>query len=92
MVRLWTLWTGSWYIKAAHYARSPARAHTAILHETLERKDAGHQMRWDLLWSDPEVQKLRHPDHADFWLWGHAFFEADMADLEHVAGLIGARR
>ena len=58
----------------------------------LERKDAGHQMRWDLLWSDPEAQKLRHPDHADFWLWGHAFFEADMADLEHVAGLIGARR
>ena len=55
-------------------------------------KDAGHQMRWDLLWSDPEAQKLRHPDHADFWLWGHAFFEADMADLEHVAGLIGARR
>ena len=58
----------------------------------LERKDAGHQMRWDLLWSDPEAQKLRHPDHADYWLWGHAFFEADMADLEHVAGLIGARR
>ena len=58
----------------------------------LERKDAGHQIRWDLLWSDPEAQKLRHPDHADFWLWGHAFFEADMADLEHVAGLIGARR
>lgn len=58
----------------------------------LERKDAGYQMRWDLLWSDPEAQKLRHPDHADFWLWGHAFFEADMADLEHVAGLIGARR
>ena len=50
------------------------------------------QMRWDLLWSDPEAQKLRHPDHADYWLWGHAFFEADMADLEHVAGLIGARR
>ena len=49
-------------------------------------------MRWDLLWSDPEAQKLRHPDHADFWLWSHAFFEADMADLEHVAGLIGARR
>ena len=22
----------------------------------LERKDAGHQMRWDLLWSDPEAQ------------------------------------
>lgn len=40
----------------------------------LERKDAGHQMRWDLLWSDPEAQKLRHPDHADYWLWGHAFF------------------
>lgn len=57
----------------------------------LERKDAGHQMRWDLLWSDPEAQKLRHPDHADFWLWGHAFFEADMADLEHVAGLIGVK-
>ena len=106
MVRLWTLWTGFWYIMAAHCARSPARAHTAILHEMtkargaligaitakLERKDAGHQMRWDLLWSDPEAQKLRHPDHADYWLWGHAFFEADMADLEHVAGLIGARR
>lgn len=59
---------------------------------TLEKKDAGHQMRWDLLWSDQEAQKLRHPDHADHWLWGHAFFEADLADLEHVAALIGVRR
>lgn len=58
----------------------------------LEKKDAGHQMRWDLLWGDHEAQKLRHPDHVDYWLWGHAFFEADLADLEHVAGLIGVRR
>lgn len=58
----------------------------------LERKDADHQKRWDRLWDDRDAQKLRHPEHEDHWLWGHAFFEADVADLEHVAALIGVRR
>lgn len=58
----------------------------------LEKKDTGYQMRWDRLWADQDAQKLRHPEHEDHWLWGHAFFEADMADLEHVAALIGVRR
>lgn len=58
----------------------------------LERKDANHQKRWDLIWEDQAAEKLRHPDHADHWLWGHAFFEADLADLEHIAALIGVRR
>lgn len=58
----------------------------------LERKDADHQKRWDRLWDDRDARKLRHPEHEDHWLWGQAFFEADVADLEHVATLIGVRR
>lgn len=57
-----------------------------------ERRDKGYQDRWDLVWEDPVCQKYRHPEHEDFFLWGHAFFEAPVEDLRHIADLIGARR
>ena len=50
-----------------------------------------HQRRWDLVWEDPVCQKYRHPEHEDHFLWGHAFFEAPVDDLRHIAALIGAR-
>lgn len=36
----------------------------------------------------PEVPT---PEHEDFFLWGHAFYEAPVEDLRHIAALIGAR-
>ena len=57
----------------------------------LERRDGGYQARWDKVWEDSLCQKYRRPEHKDWWLWNHAFFNAPVKDLQHIAGLIGAR-
>ena len=55
---------------------------------TLERRDAKYQARWDRLWADEVANHFRRPDHADFWVWGQAFYQADIRDLEHILKLI----
>lgn len=57
----------------------------------LERRDRGYQARWDKMWEDSRCQKYRRPEHKDWWLWNHAFFNAPVEDLQHIAGLIGVR-
>lgn len=57
----------------------------------LEKRDAGYQARWDKVWDDDLCQKYRRPEHEDWWLWNHAFFNAPIPDLRHIAGLVGAR-
>lgn len=57
----------------------------------LERRDSGYQARWDKVRNDRLCQKYRRPEHKDWWLWNHAFFNAPVEDLQHIAGLIGAR-
>ena len=54
----------------------------------LEKRDARHQARWDFLWADAGANRLRRQDHADFWVWGQAFYQADIRDLEHILKLI----
>lgn len=49
------------------------------------------QARWDKVWGDPLCQKYKRPEHEDFWLWNHEFFDAPLADLRHIAALVGAR-
>ena len=58
------------------------------IRRTLERRDAKHQARWDALWADEVANHFRRPDHADFWVWGQAFYQADIRDLEHILKLI----
>ena len=65
---------------------------TMAITSTLEKRDKGYQHRWDRLWEDESAQKYRRQDHEDHFLWGHAFFEAPVEDLRHIADLIGARR
>lgn len=64
---------------------------TLAITKRLERRDKDHQARWDRVWEDSTCQKYRHPEHEDFFLWGHAFYEAPVEDLRYIAGLIGAR-
>ena len=54
----------------------------------MEKRDAKHQARWDALWADEVANHFRRPDHADFWIWGQAFYQADIRDLEHILKLI----
>lgn len=65
---------------------------TLAITSTLEKRDKDHQARWDRVWEDETAQKYRRQDHEDHFLWGHAFFEAPVEDLRHIADLIGARR
>lgn len=65
---------------------------TMAITSLLEKRDKGYQDRWDLVWEDEISRKYRHPEHEDHFLWGHAFFEAPVEDLRHIADLIGARR
>lgn len=65
---------------------------TIAIKAQLEKRDAGYQVRWDAVWDDTVAQKYRRAEHDDFWVWNHAFYEAPIPDLMHIAKLIGARR
>ena len=58
---------------------------------TLERKDSNYQNRWDKVWDDQLCQKYKRPEHEDFWLWNHDFYNASSEDLKYIANLIGAK-
>lgn len=56
----------------------------------LEKRDTQHQARWNKVWGDAACQKYKRPEHEDFWLWSHDFYNAPIDDLRHIAALIGA--
>lgn len=56
----------------------------------LSKKDDQYQDRWDMIWDDAICQKYRRHEHEDHWIWGHAFYNAGIEDLQHIASLIGA--
>ena len=57
----------------------------------LEKRDKDHQNRWNKIWAAPICQQYRRPEHDDFWLWNHKFFNAPVEDLRQIAALIGAK-
>lgn len=64
---------------------------TQEIQKTLAKQDKDHQSRWDKVWEDPICQKYKRVEHADYWLWNHDFFNAEITDLRHIANLIGAK-
>jgi len=64
---------------------------TASVVARLSKRDREYQTRWDRIWADPLCQKYKREDSTDFWLWNHAFFEAPLEDLRHIARLAGVR-
>lgn len=56
--------------------------------QRLEKRNANYQKRWDRLWADEKACSLRRDNFDDFWVWGHAFYNASIEDLQHVWGLI----
>lgn len=63
----------------------------AAITARLEKRDSGHQDRWDKVWADRLCQKYRKHGQKDYWLWNHNFYNAPISDLEHIAKLIDAR-
>ena len=54
-----------------------------------EKCRAELQARWDKVWADPLCQKYKRPEHEDFWIWNHDFYDAPVEDLWHIAALVG---
>lgn len=64
---------------------------TQSIQKKLAQKDGGHQARWNRVWEDEVCRKYKRPEHEDYWLWSHRFFNADMETLRHIAALVGAK-
>lgn len=62
---------------------------TQAITKKLSHYDEDYQNRWDKIWDDPMCQPYRRPEHKDFWLWNHNFYNADIGVLRHIANLIG---
>lgn len=63
----------------------------ASIKETLERKDADHQKRWNKIWGSLMCKRYQNPFHKDFWVWNQAYYEAPISDLQSIARLVGAK-
>ena len=49
------------------------------------------QARWDKVWPDTLCQEYKRVEHEDHWVWNHDFYNAPLADLRHIAALVGAK-
>lgn len=57
--------------------------------EKMREQDEGHDERWEKVERDRICKIYRRHDHRDTWLWNHSFYNASIANLEHIANLIG---
>lgn len=57
--------------------------------ETETRKE--RQVRWDKVWADSLCQRYKRLEHETHWIWNHDFYNAPVADLRHIAALVGAK-
>ena len=53
----------------------------------LEKRDAGWQARWDLIWADPMLRRYKRPEHETHWLWNQDFYDAPVEILRYIAVL-----
>ena len=64
---------------------------TQKIQKKLAKRDRDYQKRWDIIWADKTCLKYKRPEHFDFWLWNHDFFNADIDELRYIANLIGIK-
>lgn len=55
--------------------------------ETAEQKQR-RLAAWGRIWSDPKLDIYRMREHADHWLWNHAFFNAEISDLQYILKIV----
>ena len=61
---------------------------TQCIIKTLSKRDKSYQDRWDKVWADELCRQYKRKEHDDFWFWNHAFYNADIIDLQYIANLI----
>lgn len=70
---------------------------TQAIQKRLERHapdgapDTEYDRLWALVWEDPLLRQFKAAEFADFWLWNHSFFNAEIADLRYIAKLLGIK-
>ncbi len=62
--------------------RAPAKQESAANRQK-------RQAAWERIWGDPKLQQYKMREHADYWLWNHAFFNADIETLKYILQVIG---
>lgn len=77
-----------------HFARNDdgkGMERGGICHKIINRlqNKNGYQERWDKVWEDAICQRYKRQEHADNWLWNHAFYNTSIEDLKHIAKLVG---
>lgn len=58
------------------------------INNILTKKDETYQTRWDAVWADDVCNLYRRGEHRDHWLWSHAFYDASIEQLEHIASVV----
>lgn len=58
------------------------------LTQKIQKKLIKNQEAWRRIWNDPLCLNYKRPEHCDFWLWNHLFFNAPIKDLEYIINLI----
>ena len=46
------------------------------------------QAAWVRIWGDPKLDIYRMREHADHWLWNHAFFNAEISELQYILATV----
>lgn len=46
------------------------------------------QEAWNRIWADLSIRKYKRIEHADHWLFNHAFFNAPIEDLEYIRDIV----
>lgn len=64
---------------------------TLAIRKVLSKRDRKYQARWDKVWASSICQKYKRTEHADYWLWNHDFYNANIFDLRQIAALVGAK-
>lgn len=64
------------------------RGETATQNKKRKEEIAKQIAAWERIWNDPRIQPYKMREHADHWLWNHAFFNAEIETLEYILGVI----
>lgn len=64
---------------------------TQAIMKELDKKDDQHQARWDKVWADEICQAYKREEYADYWLWNHDFYNAEILTLQHIATVVGVK-
>ena len=54
----------------------------------LEAARKARNEAWGRVWDEPSIRKYKRVEFADYWLFNHDFYNAPIADLEHILKIV----